>query len=221
MAVGSRARVCALVSGGLDSLLLVRLLLGEGATVHPLYVRGGLIWEPAELWWLRRWLCALPRTRLKPLVVVPVPLRSLYGRHWSITGRHVPSSRSPDRAVYLPGRNVVLLSHAAIYAAQHDISTLAMGLLSGNPFGDATPAFFERFAACVSQALSRSIRVRAPLRARTKAQWMAAAVGQPLGLTFSCIQPSGRRHCGRCNKCAERQRTFRQAGILDPTRYYR
>lgn len=221
MVVGSRARVCALVSGGLDSLLLVRCLLGEGAVVHPLYVRCGLIWESAELWWLRRWLQSLHGARLKPLTILEAPLRSLYGQHWSLRGRHVPSSRSPDRAVYLPGRNVVLMSHAAVYATQHEISTLAMGLLRGNPFGDATPVFFKRFAECLSQALSQPIRVKMPLRARTKAKWIAAAADQPLGLTFSCIHPMGRRHCGRCNKCAERQRAFRAAHLPDPTQYAR
>jgi 7-cyano-7-deazaguanine synthase len=41
----------------------------------------------------------------------------------------------------------------------------------------------------------------------------------PLGLTFSCIAPVSRRHCGRCNKCAERRRAFVAAGIADPTDY--
>ncbi|MBI3311975.1 MAG: 7-cyano-7-deazaguanine synthase, partial [Candidatus Omnitrophica bacterium] len=192
MAVGSRARVCALVSGGLDSLLLVHWLLGEGVAVYPLYVRGGLLWESAELWWLRRWLRALRSRRLEPLSVLEVPLRAVYGAHWSLTGRGVPSRASPDRAVYLPGRNVVLVGHAAVYAAQRGVSTVALGSLSGNPFGDATPKFFQRFAGCLSLALSRPIRIIAPLRARTKAEWMAAAKGQPMPLTFSCLRPRGR-----------------------------
>jgi 7-cyano-7-deazaguanine synthase in queuosine biosynthesis len=29
------------------------------------------------------------------------------------------------------------------------------------------------------------------------------------------------RHCGRCTKCAERQRAFAAAGVPDPTRYVR
>ncbi|HEY5599987.1 MAG TPA: 7-cyano-7-deazaguanine synthase, partial [Candidatus Manganitrophaceae bacterium] len=43
--------------------------------------------------------------------------------------------------------------------------------------------------------------------------------GLPLELTFSCIAPKGRLHCGRCNKCAERIRAFRSSGFSDPTRY--
>ena len=31
----------------------------------------------------------------------------------------------------------------------------------------------------------------------------------PLELTFSCIDPRDGLHCGRCNKCAERQEAFR------------
>ena len=41
----------------------------------------------------------------------------------------------------------------------------------------------------------------------------------PLGLTFSCIAPERGLHCGGCNKCAERQEAFRDAGMADPTRY--
>jgi 7-cyano-7-deazaguanine synthase len=41
----------------------------------------------------------------------------------------------------------------------------------------------------------------------------------PLELTFSCIDPVDGLHCGRCNKCAERQKAFRSIDLEDPTRY--
>ena len=43
--------------------------------------------------------------------------------------------------------------------------------------------------------------------------------GLPLEHTFSCLAPIDGRHCGRCNKCAERQAGFRAAGMRDPTQY--
>ena len=43
--------------------------------------------------------------------------------------------------------------------------------------------------------------------------------GMPLGETFSCLRPVGGRHCGRCNKCAERRAGFGAAGMTDPTEY--
>ena len=113
--------VVALVSGGLDSLILVRTLLDGRAVVHPVYVRGGLVWEFAELRWVRRWLRALRDPRLKALRILDVSFRSLYPDHWSLTGRGVPSANSPETAVYLPGRNVLLLSAAAVYGVGQQV----------------------------------------------------------------------------------------------------
>jgi len=213
--------VVALVSGGVESLVLVQRLLRHGATVFPVYCRCGLIWEPGELFWLKRWLALIRQPHLKPLHVLEIPLHAIYGSHWSLTGRGVPSHRSRDAAVYLPGRNVVLLSAAALYATRQHASTIAVGLLAGNPFADATPTFLRSLAACLTQALSHPIRIVAPLQRWTKARLIAAEPDDPFHLTFSCIHPRGRRHCGRCNKCAERQRAFCQAKVTDSTSYVR
>jgi 7-cyano-7-deazaguanine synthase len=53
----------------------------------------------------------------------------------------------------------------------------------------------------------------------TKRQVMELGRDLPLELTFSCISPVDSLHCGRCNKCAERQAAFRDAGLPDGTRY--
>ncbi len=202
-----------LMSGGIDSAVVLQLLLRRGRRVQPVYVRCGLRWEPAEMWWLRRYLRAVRTPRLLPLRVLEAPVASLYGAHWSLTGRGVPSARSADAAVYLPGRNLLLLSAAAIVCAQQGISTIALGTLGGNPFGDATPEFFSRMAAALSRALNRPMCILAPLRGKSKSAWVRAARQLPLRLTFSCLNPSGHQPCGRCNKCAERSRALRQAGV--------
>ncbi len=218
MPPSSRA-VCALVSGGLDSAALLHRLLAAGRRVAPLYLRCGFGWEPAELSWLRRVLRALRCPRLAPLRIVELPLRSVYGPHWSLTGRGVPGAATGDAAVYLPGRNVLLVAHAAVACAPRRISAIALGLLKGNPFGDASPQCLRLMSRCLTLALGRPIRVLVPLRRFTKAQLIRRAASVPLALTFSCLRPVGRRHCGRCNKCAERQKAFLRAQIADPTRY--
>ena len=48
---------------------------------------------------------------------------------------------------------------------------------------------------------------------------MALGAHQPLELTFSCLAPVGEIHCGRCNKCAERQAAFQAVGQPDRTSY--
>lgn len=213
------SKVVALVSGGLDSLALTALLLQESWQILPVYVRCGLVWESAEMRAARRWLGALPQMNMRPVQIITVPLRSLYGAHWSVDGRGVPSATSPDAAVYLPGRNLLLASAAAIYAVGHDASTLALGTLAGNPFGDATPAFFSSLAQCLSHAFSSSLQILTPLRCMTKAQLIARHPALPFELTISCLRPRRGRHCGRCNKCAERRRAFHLARVPDPTKY--
>ena len=194
-----RHEVCVLVSGGLDSCVLVVELAKRYRQVHPVFIRQGLRWESAELRALRRFLKAV---HLPAPVVLDLPVRDLYGPHWSVTGKGAPGAQSPDENVYLPGRNLLLLSKAAVYCGQRGIGVIAVGTLAGNPFADATPQFFRAFGRLAG------LRVRAPYRQPTKAQVIRRGRGLPLHLTFSCLAPRRGRSCGRCNKCAERARAF-------------
>src|SRR5437667_83943 len=108
-------RLAVLVSGGLDSAILVGESLRRHAEVFPLYVRHGLFWEPAELEHLQRFLDVVQGPALQPLHVLDMPVGDLYKAHWSITGQGVPGADSPDAAVFLPGRNVLLLAKAMLW----------------------------------------------------------------------------------------------------------
>jgi 7-cyano-7-deazaguanine synthase len=208
-----------LISGGLDSAVLLAESLHNHAAVHPLYVRTGLAWEDVELRWLERFLGAIQGPGLRPLHVLELPVRDLYGRHWSITGRDVPSADTPDEAVFLPGRNVLLLAKAMLWCHLNGVRALALAVLASNPFPDATPAFFQGFEDTVNQAVGGGVRVLRPYAGLHKADLIRRGRGLPLELTFSCLRPVDTLPCGRCNKCAERKRAFAEAGVPDKTRY--
>ena len=104
-----------LLSGGLDSSILLGHLLATGRRVQPFYVRSHLLWEGEELAAVGRFLRAIASPGLEELVVLDLPLEDLYDGHWSLTGRGVPDFASPDTAVYLPGRNALLLIKAALW----------------------------------------------------------------------------------------------------------
>lgn len=212
--------VAVLVSGGLDSAILLGETLRKRAAVHPLYVRSGLYWEPAELRHLRRFLRALRDPALQPLRILEVPVTDLYGKHWSITGEHVPDAATPDEAVFLPGRNVLLLAKGMLWCHLHGVAELALGLLGSNPFADATPRFIAGYQKMINRAIGGRVRVRRPYAGLTKTDVMRRGRDLPLELTFSCIRPISGKHCGCCNKCAERQRAFADAGMPDPTDYH-
>lgn len=214
-----RARSVVLVSGGCDSAVLLARLAARRPPVRPVYVRFGLHWERAELAALRRFLRAARLRGVLPLTVVAMPVRDSYGRHWSVTGRRVPGGGSDDRRMYLPGRNLLLLTRGALVCAAEGAGLLALGTLGSNPFADASARFRGLMGRAASLALGRPLRVAAPLGSMSKAQVLRAGRGLPLHLTFTCASPCGGRHCGRCNKCAERRRGFAVAGLPDLTRY--
>lgn len=217
--ISLNSTVAVLFSGGLDSSILLAELLAGSHQVLPLYVDCELFWQDDELRWARRFLQAVDAPRLEELVVLRLPLADLYDSHWSITGRGVPRAGEPDENVYLPGRNPLLMIKAHVWCRLHGISRLALGSLKSNPFADATDDFFAQFEATMDCAVSGHVEIVRPLAALDKRQVMKRGRQMPLELTFSCLAPTLGLHCGKCNKCAERQDAFRIGGLADPTRY--
>jgi 7-cyano-7-deazaguanine synthase len=211
--------VAVLVSGGPDSAVLVGELAAVSPRVVPVYIRFGLVWEGDEERALRRFLTALEAPAVAALQVFDMPLGPVYGPHWSNTGEAVPDHNSPDAAVFLPGRNLLLLAQPAVWCHLNGIPTLALGLLKGNPFPDSGEAFFASYQAALNTALNGRLRIVRPYADLTKVEVLRRGRQLPLGETWSCMRPVDGRHCGRCNKCAERQRAFARAGVDDPTPY--
>ena len=188
------------------------------AQVQPIYVEAGLAWEREEIASLERVLESAPFRGVGPLVRLALPMRDVYtDAHWAVAGTP-PGYSTPDEDVYLPGRNITLLSKAAVFGVARGIGRLAIGPLAGNPFPDATPAFFTAMAQALTLGLGHPVAIDAPFLGMTKTDVILRGVelGVPFELTLSCMNPTGWRHCGRCSKCRERIDAFRTAGVVDP-----
>jgi 7-cyano-7-deazaguanine synthase len=208
-----------MLSGGIDSAVLLDQLMSRGWDVAPIYIRTGCAWESCELFAIRRFLAALAQARLSDLVMLDMPLEDLYGDHWSISGADPPDDTSPHEAVFLPGRNPLLLIKPSLWCWMHGIEHLALATLSGNPFEDATPEFFARFEAMFRVATGHHVQIARPFERLPKHRVLEMGRHLPLELTFSCLAPVDGLHCGRCNKCAERRRAFRELQLPDATHY--
>jgi 7-cyano-7-deazaguanine synthase len=208
-----------LASGGLDSAVLIAEAARSFPAVFPLYVRFGLLWEEVELHYLERFLAAVRTPALRALRILDQPVGDLYGRHWSTTGDNAPAAEDPHDADFLPGRNVLLLAKPILWCHLNGVPELATAPLESNPFPDATPEFYDSFAASVNLAVGGRVRVVRPYGRLTKVDVLHRGRDLPLKLTFSCIRPVGSLPCGRCIKCGERKKGFAQAAMTDPTDY--
>jgi len=213
--------IAILASGGLDSSVMLGWVARTGRRVFPVYIRAGLTWEKDELRTLKRFVRALGMDNVEPVTPLELPMGDLAGDHWSMTGRNVPGYRAALSSNYILGRNLTLLSKAAVFCARHAIGEIAMAPLESNPFPDARPEFFRAFARAVELGVGLKLKVRTPFAGLTKADVVRRGAGMPLALTVSCARPKGNLHCGACTKCAERVEGFADAGVPDPTPYAR
>jgi 7-cyano-7-deazaguanine synthase len=191
------------------------------ADVQPIYISVGLAWEPAERAMMTRLLQSPACAGVRPLASLTVDMRDVYAAtHWAVTGRP-PSYHTPDEDVYLPGRNIILLGKAGVYAAAANLDRLVMGTLAHNPFPDATDEFRSAMARALSLGLAHDLHIDAPYAGTSKADVIrrGAALGVPFELTLSCMSPVDGQHCGTCSKCRERHDAFLEAAIADPTTY--
>jgi 7-cyano-7-deazaguanine synthase len=196
-----------------------------------LYISVGLAWESAEREAVQRLVASLfpgpPGPTVRPLAMLTLDMSDVYpAAHWAMTG-HPPGYHTPDEAVYLPGRNVVLLGKAAVFCATAGVGRIVMGTLGHNPFPDATPGFRAAMAAALSLGLDHQLQIDAPYADISKAEVIrrGSVLGVPFELTLSCMNPVAgpmagiAQHCGLCSKCRERHDAFVEAGSADPTPY--
>ena len=198
-----------LCSGGLDSVVLLAWA-AQRAPAQPIYVRAGLAWEIQEIQALERLVPQLgarggaqgTRGAISSLAVLDFDVRDLYApSHWALVGKP-PAYDTPDEDVYLPGRNILLLSKAAVFASSRGIGRILLGPLSGNPFPDATANFFRAMSEALALGLARPMSVEAPFATLHKADVirLGASLGVPLSNALSRAAAADQRTLGRADR---------------------
>jgi len=223
-------RAVILLSGGLDSTTVLAIARNQGFSCCCLSFRYGQRQE-IELERARTIARAMKAERH---LVLGLDLDAIGGSALTSDTIAVPKDRPPERmeeeipATYVPGRNIIFLSHALAWAEVLGAADIFLGInavdFSGYP--DCRPEFLEAFARMASLGTragvqGRPFRLHAPLLRMSKKEIIRTGLelGVDYGLTHSCYDPVQGLACGRCDACLLRLRGFAEAGLQDPVPY--
>ena len=226
-ASAARPAAVVLLSGGMDSAVVLAHLRHEGFDCHALSFDYGQR-HRVELERAAEVAKALGAASHR---VATIDLR-IFGASALTADIAVPKGRDVEHAhdipvTYVPARNTIFLAHALAMAESLGARDLGIGVnaidYSGYP--DCRPGFveaFERLANLATRAGveaaergDRWIRVHTPLLQLTKAGIIRRGreLGVDLSRTVSCYDPAPTVDpCGTCDACQLRQRGFREAG---------
>jgi 7-cyano-7-deazaguanine synthase len=222
-----RPAAVVLLSGGMDSAVVLAHLRHEGFDCHALSFDYGQR-HRVELERATEVAKALGAASHR---VATIDLR-IFGASALTADIAVPKGRDVEHAhdipvTYVPARNTIFLAHALAMAESLGARDLGIGVnaidYSGYP--DCRPGFveaFERLANLATRAGveaaergERWIRVHTPLLQLTKAGIIRRGreLGVNLSRTVSCYDPAPTGDpCGTCDACQLRERGFREAG---------
>lgn len=220
-----RRNAVVLVSGGMDSAVVLAMAREQGLQVHALSVAYGQR-HNSELQAAARVCDTLGVADHK---VVTVDLRSIGGS--ALTADiDVPEQGGEGIPVtYVPARNTIMLSIALGWAEVLDAGDIFCGVnavdYSGYP--DCRPAFIEGFQQLARVATKAGVEghamnIHAPLMHMGKADIVheGMRLGVDFAQTVSCYQADAAGlACGHCDACRLRAQGFAEAGIDDPTHY--
>lgn len=215
-----------LLSGGLDSAVLLAVARAEGFECHCLSVDYGQR-HRAELDAASRVAHALGAVAHK---VIRVDLTAIGGS--ALTDPHIAVPERPSDGIpvtYVPARNTILLSLGLAWAEVLSAADLFIGAnsidYSGYP--DCRPEYLHAYEQMANLATRAAVEgalftVHRPLIYLTKAEIIRRGtdLGVDFSATVSCYQASSDGGaCGRCDACRLRRAGFVAARLPDPTRY--
>ncbi len=173
-------RTIVLLSGGLDSAVVLAALSGERVAL------GFDYGQPHKIELQRAQAIAVHYG--VPFEIIALP--------------HMP--RVND--VVFAGRNLVFASTAIALAQSRGFGSIAIGCNASDwmRFPDCRPPFWKAMQECAS---AYGINIVTPLMHHDKREIVEAArrFGVPIELTWSCYDPQGREPCGKCLACETRE----------------
>lgn len=224
--MSEKKRAVAIVSGGLDSVVLSHLLASQNFDLHLLSFDYGQK-HKKELEFARE--CAARLNARFDVVDLSgfTPLISgsaLTSSEIAVPHGHYAAQNMAITVV--PNRNAIMLALAFGAAVNEGASVVATAVHGGDHaiYPDCRPEFIESFDQMQRLAVegfgASDLHLHAPFLATDKTGIVreGARLEVPFERTWSCYE-GGEIHCGQCGTCVERREAFEIAGVWDPTFY--
>ncbi|HEY0375343.1 MAG TPA: 7-cyano-7-deazaguanine synthase [Pyrinomonadaceae bacterium] len=196
-----------LASGGMDSTTLAYWLRDQKIKFLPVFINYGQHCADTEL---KTLLEVLPKRDAARTEVINVSDIYQGCKSRLIDEPNLWRDEITAEDLYLPYRNLLLLSIGAAYAQARDYSSLYAAFINSNHAKelDCSAEFFERLSGVLLEY--GSVEIKMPFRELSKYEVakIGIALKAPIAHTFSC-QAASRVPCGACPNCDDRLEAFR------------
>ncbi len=191
-------KVTVLLSGGIDSSVLLAWCKNQEIECQPLFLDYGQVTAPREFNAAEKISEKMGFTLEK----VTIPDVS------SLTKNQI-TDPSNSRNPYYPNRNLLLLTLGSLHAYENKNQGVGIGAIramGSTPFPDLSQIFFDEFTTLVETSLNYKLAILTPFIDLTKKE--VVKIGRnlhvPFELTYSCLTNSD-RPCEFCESCISRK----------------
>ncbi|WP_433777924.1 7-cyano-7-deazaguanine synthase [Flavobacterium anhuiense] len=197
-----------LASGGLDSTTMAFWLINQDIEFVPLFINYGQHCAETEYETLRK---VLPSSYVDKIEVIDISSIYKHSKSKFISPANLWEEEIVADDLYIPYRNVLLLTIGATFAQTLGLSNLYSAFINSNHAKeiDCSNEFFEKMEGMLSDY--GSVKINMPFRYYSKYEVAKIGIelGASIGNTFSC-QASPIVPCGACPNCVDRLEALRR-----------
>jgi 7-cyano-7-deazaguanine synthase len=206
-------KIALLFSGGVESTILLYHYLEQGFTIYPVSILGGFKYEEIEkihaenIW--NSFNKKYPN-QLKKIKIINFDWR---------TKERKGRPQNPEETS-IPLRNLLLVSHVALYMNEVGIEKVGSGILGYDSYPDASKKYFKQIQHLIRTGLENNFEILTPLIGLSKEEILQKYNNKvDFSKTYSCVSIYEYQHCGVCHKCLGRKSAFKKAKVFDLTHY--
>jgi len=195
-------KIVSLLSGGIDSTILLFRLVKNNHDVIPLFVNYG------QKAYKKEFEAATKACKVLKLKLNIIDISGLSSISSGLTSKKL----SPIKNPVFPNRNLILLTVASAFSVNKTCHVIAIGITNNLDFADQTKKFVQDAEKAISHG--RNMTILSPMIELNKLEVIRLAKENniPLDFTYSCHFGSV-KHCGKCLNCKDRIKVFRMEGI--------